>query len=501
VIVARFADGSEAHGDVLVGADGLRSHIRSAQGAEQGILGSMPMRAQIRWIGRGDGKLNALRNVEAHLKAGRALRKQVPRSLHAKVALPHKGRDVVAMLKASNRGRVPSLVPIRYGRMLHSPFAFLRGAAAIMAFDLARTPITRLPVQACGDAHLMNFGGFATPERHLVFDVNDFDETARAPWEWDLKRLVASVTVAGRHLSLSRKHNAAATMAAVAGYREQMALSAPMRTLERWYQRIDATQIAELHFETLAKNPGDVPSHPVTEHLFPKLTQVIGTKRQIKEQPPLIFRPRKGDHTIANVRRLLNHYRATLPADRRSLLERFRLVDIVIKVVGVGSVGTRCAVALLMAGDHDALFLQLKEARASVLEPYVGRSPFANHGQRVVEGQRLLQTASDIFLGWSNDSTLRVDYYVRQLRDCKTAANIETMDYPQLSDYARHCGATLARAHAKAADAAAISGYIGKSEALDEALLRFADTYADQTEADFATLTAAAAAGRVPVET
>jgi uncharacterized protein (DUF2252 family) len=404
------------------------------------------------------------------------------------------------MLELSNRNRVPSLVPIRYGRMLHSPFAFLRGAASVMAFDLARTPISRIPVQACGDAHLMNFGGFATPERHLVFDVNDFDETTRAPWEWDLKRLVASVTVAGRHLDFSHKHVTAATMAAVAGYRTQMALAAPMRALERWYQRVDAGGIAELHFEALGKNPSDAPPHPVTEHLFPRFTKVVGTTRQIKEELPLIFRPRKGDRTIANVRRLFAHYRATLPDDRRKLLEPFRLVDIAIKVVGVGSVGTRCAVALLMASDRDPLFLQLKEARASVLERYAGRSPYRNHGERVVQGQRLLQTASDIFLGWSMDSTLGVDYYVRQLRDCKTAADIETMDYRQLRDYASHCGATLARAHAKAGDAAAISGYIGKGEALDRALARFAEAYADQTEADFAVLTAAARAGRIPVE-
>jgi uncharacterized protein (DUF2252 family) len=446
------------------------------------------------------GRAAISRGVEARLAAGRALRKQVARSSHARFTVPRQGRDVIAMLDASNRGRVASLVPIRYGRMLHSPFAFFRGAASIMAFDLARTPVSGIPVQACGDAHIMNFGGFATPERHLLFDVNDFDETTRAPWEWDLKRLVASVAIAGRHLRLSRKHNATATMAAAAGYREQMALSAPMRALELWYQRIDATQIAELHFETLGKNPSDAPPHPVTEHLFPKLTEAVGKTRQIKEALPLIFRPRKGDRTITNVKRLLAQYRRTLPADRRTLLDRFRLVDVVIKVVGVGSVGTRCAVALLMAGDSDALFLQLKEARASVLERYAGRSPYSNHGERVVEGQRLMQAASDMFLGWSRDQTLRVDFYVRQLRDCKTAPNIDTMNYSHLGDYARHCGATLARAHAKAGDAALISGYIGKSEALDAALVRFADAYADQTEIDFAKLTAAAEAGRISVE-
>ena len=441
-----------------------------------------------------------LRDVEARRAAGRARRGKVPRSSHAGLSISRKGRDVVAMLEASNRGRVPSLVPIRYGRMLHSPFAFLRGAAAVMAYDLARTPISGIAVQACGDAHLMNFGGFATPERHLVFDINDFDETLRGPWEWDLKRLAASITVAGRHLGFSKRRNADATRAAVAGYREQIALYAPMRALEVWYQRIDATQVVELHFNSLGRKTLDAPPHPVTEHLFPKLTEAVGETRQIKEEPPLVFRPRKGDRTVTDIRRLLAHYRATLNPDRRKLLERFELADVAFKVVGIGSVGTRCAVALLMAGDDDSLFLQFKEARRSVLEPYAGRSQYRNHGERVVEGQRLMQAASDMFLGWSSDPSLRVDFYVRQLRDCKTAANIDTMDYPHLVDYARHCGAALARAHAKAGDAAAISGYIGKSEALDGALMRFATAYADQTENDFEMLKAAAENGRIPFE-
>lgn len=449
---------------------------------------------------RTDRKAIVSVNAAARRDAGRALRATVPRASHATLRISRKGRDVVGMLEASNRNRVPSLVPIRYGRMLHSPFAFLRGAASIMAYDLARTPGCGIPVQACGDAHLMNFGGFATPERHLVFDVNDFDETLQAPWEWDLKRLAASITVAGRYLGFSNRRNAEATMAASAGYRENMVFYAPMRALERWYQRIDATQVAELHFSSLGKRASEAPPHPVTEHLFPKLTEVSGESRQIKEEKPLVFRPRKGDRTITNVRRLLSQYRATLSADRRALLERFHLIDVAIKVVGVGSVGTRCAVALLMAGEDDSLFLQFKEARRSVLEPYAGRSPYRNHGERIVEGQRLMQAASDIFLGWSTDPTLRVDFYVRQLRDCKTVANIDTMDYPHLLDYARHCGAALARAHAKAGDAAAISGYLGKSGALDVALARFAAAYADQTESDFEILRTAAKNGRVAVE-
>lgn len=439
-------------------------------------------------------------DAAARRDAGKALRGTVPRASHAAFKVSRKGRDVVAMLEVSNRNRVRSLVPIRYGRMLHSPFAFLRGAASIMAYDLARTPASGILVQACGDAHLMNFGGFATPERHLVFDVNDFDETLQAPWEWDLKRLAASITLAGRHLGFTKRRNADATMAASAGYREHMALYGPMHVLEMWYQRIDATQVAELHFASLGARASEAPPHPVTEHLFPKLTEVSGKTLQIKEEQPLVFRPRKGDRTITNVRRLLSRYRATLPADRRTLLERFQLVDVAIKVVGVGSVGTRCAVALLMAGGDDSLFLQFKEARTSVLEPYAGRSPYRNHGERIVEGQRLMQAASDIFLGWTADPVLGVDFYLRQLRDCKTAASVETMDYPHLLDYARHCGAALARAHAKAGDAAAISGYVGKSEALDLALARFAAAYADQVEGDFKTLRAAAKAGRIPVE-
>ena len=449
---------------------------------------------------RAKAKALAPHDAGMHRDAGRALRAKVPRSSHAAFRAPRKGRDIVAMLEDSNRHRVPLLVPIRYGRMLHSPFAFFRGAASIMAYDLARTHVSGIRVQACGDAHLMNFGGFATPERHLIFDVNDFDETLVAPWEWDLKRLGASITVAGRHLGFSDRRNAAATMASVAGYREHMALYAPMHALERWYQHIDATQVAELHFDSLKKEALDAPPHPVTDHLLPKFTEVVGETRQIKEEKPLVFHPRKGDRTITDVRRLLSLYRATLPADRQTLLERFRLIDVAIKVVGVGSVGTRCAVALLMSGKDDSLFLQFKEARASVLEPYAGRSPYRNHGERVVEGQRLMQAASDIFLGWSADPVMRVDYYVRQLRDCKTAANIDTMDYPHLVDYAHHCGAALARAHAKAGDAAAISGYVGKNQALDVALARFAAAYADQTERDFETLKAAAERGRIPVE-
>jgi uncharacterized protein (DUF2252 family) len=449
--------------------------------------------------GRATGRSLALRSAAARGAAGRALRTKTPRSAHAQFSPPRKGRDVIAMLEESNRGRVPALIPIRYGRMLQSPFSFLRGAAAIMAYDLARTPTSGIRVQAGGDAHLMNFGGFATPERHLVFDVNDFDETLPAPWEWDLKRLAASVAVACRYRGFSKRRTSDATRAAVAGYRKHMALYAPMHTLELWYQRIDASTVAELHLQSVGKRPENAPLDPVTEHVFPKMTEAVGKMRRIKEQLPLVFRPRKGNRIISHVPAMMAQYRSTMPADRRALLERFELVDVAVKVVGVGSVGTRCAVVLLMAGDDDALFLQMKEARASVLEAYTRRSVYANHGERVVQGQRLMQAASDLFLGWSRDTALGVDFYVRQLRDCKTSANVDTMNAAHLVDFANHCGAALARAHAKTGDAAAISGYIGQGVALDTAVASFAEAYADQTESDYEQLKKAVKAGRIAV--
>ena len=442
---------------------------------------------------------SALPSVATRKAAGKALREAVPRSSHAAWRPPRRSRDIVALLRAGDRGRIPALVPIRYGRMLHSPFAFLRGAAAIMASDLADTPASGVRVQACGDAHLMNFGAFATPERHVIFDVNDFDETLPAPWEWDVKRLAASVTVAARHLELAKSRCAEATRAAVAAYRDGIALSAPMGALERWYQRIDATEVAELHLAARSRE-AEAPPHPVTEHLFPKFVEAIGGARRLKEAPPLIFHPRKGDRTIDHLRQFVRQYHKTLPDDRCALLERYELVDLVIKVVGVGSVGRRCAVALFMARDDDPLFLQFKEARASVLEPYAGPSRYRNHGERVVEGQRLMQSASDIFLGWSRVGDPRADFYVRQLHDRKTTAVVDGMGFRQLVDYVRHCGRALARAHAKAGDASAISGYLGRGEAFDDAAVRFAAAYADQTEADFATLERAAKAGKIPVE-
>ncbi len=433
------------------------------------------------------------------MRFGKALRDSTPRSSHGKWQIRSGGHDILAMLEASNRGRVPALIPVRYGRMLASPLAFLRGAAIIMAHDLSRTPVSSIRVQACGDAHLMNFGGFATPERRLVFDVNDFDETLPAAWEWDLKRLAASVMVAGRHLAFSKSNSEDATAETVRAYRGAMARYADLGAIEMWYQRIDASAVAELSF-ACKKEAAEAPHRPVTGHLFPKLTEIVGDKRRIRDEPPLVFHPKKEDRIVEHVRWFIKQYRGTLSDDHKALFDRYQLVDVAVKVVGVGSVGTRCAVVLLMARDDDPLFLQIKEARGSVLETYAGRSRYRNHGQRVVEGQRLMQAASDMFLGWSHIPEVGSDFYVRQLRDCKTAASIDELDYNHFLDYSSHCGEALARAHAKAGNAGEISGYLGKGSRFDLAIVRFSRGYADQTERDFEILKRAAKAGRIPVE-
>ncbi|MGZ5078586.1 MAG: DUF2252 domain-containing protein [Usitatibacter sp.] len=424
-------------------------------------------------------KPNKPPSIESPFAAGVALRKKVPRAAHARWKPRRKHRDVIAMLEESNRGRVPHLVPIRYGRMLHSPFAFLRGAASIMAFDLAATPASGIRVQACGDAHILNFGGFATPERRLVFDVNDFDETLPAPWEWDVKRLAASAAVAARGRGIGRPDSQEITAQTVGAYREAMAFYASMGLLERWYQRIDANEVPGLRAE---------PQAP------------IAVARRLKDEPPLMVHPKKGDKSFDLVRQFISRYRHSLIEDRRVLLDRYTLVDVALKVVGVGSVGRRCFVALLMAGDDDALLLQLKEARASVLEPYAGKSLYPNHGQRVVEGQRLMQAASDIFIGWSRIAALHAHFYVRQLHDRKTKARINEMNAREFKGYLGCCARALARSHAKAGAAAAIAGYLGKRNAFDTAVAAFAERYADQTEADYETLKKAAKAGRIPVD-
>jgi len=461
-------------------------------------------------------------SVAERAERGRAARRRCPRTSHAELRAGT--RDAVAILRGQEATRVPELVPIRYGRMLTSEFAFYRGAAAVMAHDLAGDPRTELRVQLCGDAHLANFGGFASPERRLVFDLNDFDETLPGPFEWDVKRLAASVEIAGRHRGLDPAGRTACVGIVARAYREAMREFAAMGNLDIWYARLDVddlrtqlrasgtrrtqqleTRLAKASAKALTKD---------SMKALGKLTSGQAGDRRIVSDPPLIVRLADLTETSsipveqveAELHRAFRAYRHTLQGERRHLLETFRWVDIARKVVGVGSVGTRCFIMLLLGRDDaDPLFLQAKEAGASVLEPYLGASPFANHGQRVVEGQRMMQAASDIFLGWVRmevtfDGRQR-DFYFRQLWDWKASADLETIQPHGLEAYARACGWTLARAHARSGDAVAIAAYLGKSAAFDDAMQAYATAYAERNAADYAALQEAAAAGTIEVQT
>ncbi len=437
---------------------------------------------------------------EERKAAGKTLRTKVPRSSHG-VWQPTPNRpDPIALLEQQSANRIPELVPIRYGRMLESPFAFYRGSAVVMAADLAPTPVNGIRVQACGDCHLLNFGGYGTPERNLIFDLNDFDETLPAPWEWDVKRLAASFVVAGRRIGISEKNCLQATREALRHYREHMAKFAEMKTLEVWYARLDAKDIiARSRSDAVRKRREEAAARARTrtvEHAFPRLTTLVKGDRKIINEPPLIYHLKRHARFDKDMRLLFKSYRETLPEDRRVLLDRYHLADIAIKVVGVGSVGTRCAVVLMLASGNDPLLLQIKEGNASVLEPYAGKSVYKNHGQRIVTGQRLMQSASDIFLGWTR-SVQGQDYYFRQLRDMKSSATLEGYSASDFIEYAELCGWALARAHAKAGDAALISGYLGKADSFDIALGDFAVAYADQTEKDHAALATAVKKGRL----
>lgn len=441
--------------------------------------------------------------------AGKALRDVVSRSSHGGWNAPKDRRDPIETLNASNEGRVPELIPIRFGRMAQSPFAFYRGAAAVMAADLSSTPQSGLRVQACGDAHLMNFGGFATPERNVVFDINDFDETLPGPWEWDVKRLAASVVIAARHLRLSDNDAAKAATDTVCNYRERMADYASMRALEVWYDYIDMDRfidVAEKESdsedvrERIERRIEQAQKKCSPEILFPKLAEHHGAVPRIKDEPPLIFHPtvEQAPGLQSGYAKGIARYRETLPEHVRVLFDRFHFRDLAIKVVGVGSVGTMCGIALFMAADDDPIFLQIKEARASVLEPYVGKSIHENHGERVVAGQRLMQSASDMFLGWLRGEDGR-DHYIRQLRDTKFSAVIEDWDFKLLRAYGRVCAWALARAHARSGDAAMITGYMGSSSTFDDAISEFAVEYADQNQRDYRAFIKAVREGRIPV--
>ena len=437
----------------------------------------------------------------ARYAAGKALRRRVPRSSHA-LWKPAAGRpDPVELLERSDRSRVARLLPIRYGRMALTPFTFLRGAAGVMAHDLATTPTTGLRVQLCGDAHVGNFGAFATPERDRVFDVNDFDETVPGPWEWDVKRLATSLVLASRQNGFSRGIPRKAARAAVRSYRRSMALYAQMRYLDLWYAHIDLESLS-----TQVPRPGrkDIrrtlvkASHRTGFHAFPRLVEPVHGRYRIRDVPPLIVHYRDHADAAASAR-FYADYLATLPPERRMILDRYHLVDVAQKVVGVGSVGTVCSILLLMGDDdvRDPLFLQLKQAQASVLEPYGGPSVYHNHAERVVVGQHLIQESSDVLLGWSTlDSK---DFYVRQLRDMRASIDVVTLGPKGLIGKGEACGAALARAHARTGDPARISGYLGEGDPFDAAVTDFAEAYADQTERDHAEFLRAIKKGRIPI--
>jgi len=445
-------------------------------------------------------------SIQERMSRGKALRKKVPipRSSHAEWTAPAGRPDPIEVLRHSDRGRLPELLPIRYGRMRQSPFAFFRGSASLMAWDLSKTPTTGIRVQACGDCHASNFGGFASPERRLLFDINDFDETLPAPWEWDVKRLAASVVLASRELGLKDKQSDDAVVTMARSYREHMREYGRMRALEVWYSHMDAEVFIEEAKTAAAKKRWEQVEKKArletAEHIFPKIAAVKNGRMRIVDHPPLVYHPRESDVELKHVIEKFHEYRETLPAERRVILDRYHILDVARKVVGVGSVGTRCGVALLMAGEHDPMLLQIKEALPSVLEPYAGKSRYANHGERVVSGQRMLQSASDVFLGWTKDSTGR-SYYFRQLRDMKMRIDLESMTKGDWLEYVEICGWTLARAHARTGDAAVIGGYLGKNDLFDLALAKFATSYADQTDRDHRALVKAIRAGRVKAQT
>jgi uncharacterized protein (DUF2252 family) len=453
--------------------------------------------------------------VAERVAKGKAERSQVPRKAHGDLEPSPTRPDPTALLEQQSANRIEELVPIRYGRMLASPLTFFRGAAYLMAADLAATPRTGLHVQLCGDAHLSNFGAYAAPDRRLVFDINDFDETLPGPFEWDLKRLVASFAVAGRSRGFDAGDRRAINHAVTRSYRETMADFAAARTLDVWYSRIDvdasvaaawATQLSKKARKRYERNIAKARTKD-TLAAYAKLTQIVDGEPRFVSHPPLIVPLRELDSDADILERLRANsrvYRRTLQSDRRHLLERFRLVDAARKVVGVGSVGTRDWVALYLGRDNDdPLILQIKEAHASVLESFLGKSKFKSHGQRVVEGQRLMQAASDTMLGWlsiAGIDGIKREFYVRQLWDEKGSANVDAMAPTTMTLYARICGWTLARAHARSGDAVAIASYLGSSDAADRALASFAEAYADQNERDYTALKDATDSGRLAVQ-
>ena len=480
-------------------------------------------------------------SIDERKAKGREARDRTPVSSHTKWRPAADRPDPVALLEEQNRTREPDLVPVRHGRMMVSPFTFYRGAAKIMATDLKDTPVAGLEAQLCGDAHLSNFGAFASPERILLFDVNDFDETVPGPFEYDVKRMAASFTIAGRNNGFSQADTRAATVASVTAYRETMAEFAQMRTMDIWYARLDEDELIsairglvteaateakgakaekerkkEKTDEKEEKQAKRAEKRAVQEvekahardslQALSKLGELVDGRYRIVSQPPIVVPLRdlaatyglSADEAEGAIHEQFRAYRATLQADRRHLLEQFQIVDAARKVVGVGSVGTRAFIVLLQGRDaQDPLFLQIKEATASVLEPYVRRSRYRQHGERVVQGQRMMQAASDIYLGWTKGLDVRRHFYWRQLRDMKGSAIVEAMTPLALTFYARTCGWTLARAHARSGDPVATAEYLGDSDEFDKSITDFSERYADQNVRDYQEFVAAIKAGRL----
>jgi len=457
--------------------------------------------------------------VDERIARGKAARAEVPRSRHAEYDAPADRPDPIELLEVQARTRVQDLVPIRYGRMLVSPFTFYRGAAKIMASDLAGTPRAGLSVQCCGDAHLSNFGVFASPDRRLVFDINDFDETLPGPWEWDVKRLAVSMLIAARDNDYAVKDQERVVLDTVTSYREAVRTFAGMPNLAVWYARLEVESFlkeraSEFKASMVKRTEQQLAKARTRDSMsaFSKLTKRSGTRTEIVDRSPLIVPLRvlvagnEYEALFDDLRGLLRSFRQSLDHDRRVLLEQFELTDFARKVVGVGSVGTRAWIALLFGRDGaDPLFLQMKEAEASVLEEHVGKSEFENHGERVVVGQRLTQASSDIFLGWVHvpaglDGMAR-DFYGRQLKDWKGSAEIEQMVPAGMAAYGKLCGWTLARAHARTGDRIAIAAYLGGGNAFDRAILEFSKAYADQNDRDYQALVDAVGTGRIKAET
>lgn len=434
---------------------------------------------------------------------GVELRKKCQRRAHAGWVAPANRPDPVHLVEEGNQGRIPELLPIRHGRMIQSPFTYYRGSALAMAVDLGTLPTTGVRVQCCGDAHLGNFRVFATPERRAILDIHDLDETLPAPWEWDLKRLAASFVIASRNNGLSEKRAREAVLTCVRSYREHMAEFSEMGALEMWYHSLDAEKLVEaIEDEEIRgrakKRLSKARALSALEYDFPKLADTASDLPTIRDNPPLIYHwhTDSSGEFDAVMQEAFARYRASLPDDRRVLLDRYEFRDASIKVVGVGSVGTFCGIMLLMGGEHDPLFLQIKQASESVLERYAGKSVYANHGQRVVQGHRLMQSSSDVFLGWTEGRGGR-HFYIRQLRDAKIKFAIETFGSAEMFLFAEWCGWTLARAHARSGEPAVIAGYLGESDTFDQAIADFSAAYADQMEKDHEVLTQAVRAGKL----